>query len=133
MITLIQPRSGEIHLVDYTSVDGTRHRTICRKRYSTSQLSNTFDLDSPIAVVCKSCYKISDEVFRDFLKEDHRNAKGELYEHLCRNYRHIQMGARDTETFYSSIVDDKFVQMMWNLQKLFERQKNPKLWKWYAR
>ncbi len=133
MITLIQIRSGELHLVDYMSNDGTRHRTKCGKIYTTSQLINTLDLDSPIAVVCQRCYEVAEENLVYDRNKYPQSAKGELYEHLCRNYKHIQMKARDTETFYSPITNDRFVQAVCNYQKLLEKHKSHKLWKWYAR
>lgn len=133
MIILLQIRSGEFHLVDYASADGTRFRTVCRKRYTTSQLINTLALDSPIAIICQKCYEIAEAERIYYLNKYPQNARGELYEHLRRNYKHIQMKAKDTRTAYISITDDKFVQMIYNCQKLLEKHKNRKLWKWYAR
>lgn len=133
MITLIQPRVGELHLVDYASADGTRFMTACEKRYTTSQLINILNLDGPIAVVCQRCYEIYESSVMGCMNKYPQNVRGELYEHLCRNYKHVQMKAKDTKTFYSSITDDKFVQMTYNYQILLEKQKNSKLWKWYAR
>ena len=89
MIILVQTRSNNYHLVDYTAYNGNKY-TVCGLVYHTNNIVNTLALDAAFPGVCQSCYDHFDNLQKRGLNAFIRDFKGKSLRRAESMYHWIQ-------------------------------------------
>lgn len=95
---ILQERSGEIHIVDYSSSQGN-HMTMCVRRFMKNDIFTTLAADGPIAGICIECSVMFNNAFKDDINKSLRTFMSSS-ENTLKYYSQLKAGFHSTEIKY---------------------------------
>lgn len=105
MLSCLKTRSGEIHIINWTTFRGL-HYTLCGKTFSNKNNVETFSADNTFHDICPICYEAqesSNQALMTYAIRDFRD--NHVLNNSVSDYYSVQKGWGNIESLYVDLTD----------------------------